>query len=430
MVNKKVIDILPPKEKKSSLSESLKEEVVLPLEVPPKKKKEKRRGKGFLFILLSFFLIALGLISYFTLSKAEITLWPELELISLESNLNIDQKIKEIDFDNQVIPGQSFAKEKTLIEVFSSSGEILKEEKAKGYITVYNDYSTASQVLIANTRFTSEDGILFRTPVAITVPGQKSEGKKLVPGEIKIEVVADQPGPEYNIDGPTKFAIPGFAGTDKYFKFYAESFEAIKGGLREERAVLTEDDLLRAEDSLVRQGEKDCRDLLISELTKEINLTKFNYFLNEIKSEVLEKFSLSMVDEEVGEFKFQTKTACQTLLFLQEDLINFAEKLILEEVPQDYLLVKESLKIDYSLETIDLESGQATLSLSVSAQTYSKVDEDNLKKALSGKALTEAKILLKDLPKISKVNVSFWPFWVRKVPEDFNKIKIKINLNL
>jgi len=424
MPNKKVIDILPPKELAISLKKGILKEVVQVKEIP--RKKIGKGKKGLIFSL--FFLILLGAVCYFTLPKAEIDLWPETEISSLEATLTINKEIKEADVSAKVIPAQIFQKEKTLIEAFPSSGKVLKEEKAKGILTVYNAYSTSPQVLVATTRFVSADGKVFRTPVMVTIPGGKYEGGELIPGEINIEVVADQAGPEYNI-GRSIFSIPGFAGTDKYTKFYGRSFDAMTGGLREEKAAVTKDDLSKAEDSLTKQAQKECQDLLKSELQTEAISSKFDYFLDEFKTEIIEKFSLATVGEETEEFKFQTKATCQTLIFQKEDLHNFAKESIIQQSPQGYKLYEKSLKIDYSPQTINLDSGIATLSLSFSAKIYSEIDENNLKSALSEKSLLEAKLFLENQPKVTKVNVKFWPFWVSKAPEDFNKIKIEIRID-
>ncbi len=421
---RKVTDILPPKELVFVPQEDREEKAAQIKRIS--RKKITGGKKGLIFSLV--FLILLGVFCYLTLSKAEIDLWPETEVLNLETELTIGKEVKELNVSAKVIPAQIFQKEKTLTEVFQSSGKVLKEEKAEGILRVYNAYSTLPQVLIATTRFVSADGKVFRTPVTVTVPGGKYEGGKLVPGEIDVKVVAAEAGPEYNI-GSSIFSIPGFAGTDRYTKFYGRSFEAMTGGLREEKPVVTKEDLTQAEDLLTKQVKKECEELLKNELQSEGISSKFDYFLGEVKTEIIEKFSLADSGEEIKEFKFQVKARCETLLFQKEDLWNFAKESIIHQIPQGYKLYEESLKTDYSLQTINLDSGEIILSLDISAKIYSEVDVYNFKNALSGKSLLETKLFLENQPKITKVNVRFWPFWVGKVPEDFDKIKVNINID-
>jgi len=99
------------------------------------------------------------------------------------------------------------------------------EYKATGIITIYNTYSSSPQTLVKTTRFVSEGGKLFRTTKTIVVPGADASSGKIVPGSTTVEVIASEPGNEYNI-GPSTFSIPGFKGTPKYLAFYGESFSA------------------------------------------------------------------------------------------------------------------------------------------------------------------------------------------------------------
>ena len=423
MAIKKVTDIFPPKKTEKEKEIKIEKESSSSLKIFSNQVPTSPLKKGLIFSL--FFLILLGVFCYFTLPKAEIEIWPETETLNLETKLTVDKETKEPNILAKIIPAEIFQKERTLAEIFQSSGKVLKEEKAEGIISVYNNYSTSPQVLIAATRFVSSDGKVFRTSVKVTIPGGSYEKGKFVPGEIDIKVIADQPGPEYNI-GPTTFSIPGFAGTDRYTKFYGKSFQPMAGGFQEEVSKVTKEDLTRAEDFLTKQAKKECEELLKNEMQSEEISSKFNYFLEEFRSEIVEKFSLAVPEEETKEFKFQVKARCETLLFQKEYLKSFAKESIIYQIPQGEKLYEESLKIDYFPESVDLDSGKIILSLSISAKIYSEVDVYNFKNALSGKSLLETKLFLENQPKITKVSVNLWPFWVRKVPEDLNKIKINL----
>ncbi|GAI28904.1 unnamed protein product, partial [marine sediment metagenome] len=238
---KKIFDILPPKE----FEKKKVEEFPLEKEYQPQFKKPEFKIKKSSFFI-PFVLILIGIFCYLTLSKAEIEIWPESEVLTFETKLTIDKTAENVDFSNKVILGKIFEAEKTITEEFSSSGTVLKEKKAEGVIRVYNAYSTSPQVLIARTRFVSDGGKLFRTPTKITIPGGHYENGKFVPGYLDVQVKADQPGLEYNID-PSTFSIPGFAGTARYTKFYGKSFQAMTGGFSEEVPQVTQEDLDQAQ---------------------------------------------------------------------------------------------------------------------------------------------------------------------------------------
>lgn len=419
---KKIFDILPPKEfEKKKVEEFPLEKEYRPRFKKPEFKISKKLSSSFFIPLV---LILIGIFCYFTLSKAEIEIWPESEVLTFETKLTIDKIAENVDLLNKVIPGKIFEAEKTITEEFSSSGVVLKEKKAEGIIRVYNDYSTSPQVLIARTRFVSADGKLFRTPTKITIPGGHYEKGKLVPGYLDVQVKADQPGPEYNID-PSTFSIPGFAGTARYTKFYGKSFQAMAGGFREEVPQVTQEDLDQAQKILEEKVLKDCKAALKEKISPEFIL------LDDIlDSKIIETFSLARPKEELEKFSFQVKASSTALVFKTEDAENFARDFILSQIPEDKQLYQESLKITYSLENVNLELAKAALSLQMEAKIYSDIDTENLKKGLSRKSLTEAKLFLEDQPQITQVLVKFWPFWVKKVPEDIEKIKIKLNIEI
>ncbi|TET84529.1 MAG: hypothetical protein E3J36_01055 [Candidatus Nealsonbacteria bacterium] len=419
---KKIFDILPPKEfEKKKVEEFPLEKEYRPRLKKPEFKISKKLSSSFFIPLV---LILIGIFCYFTLSKAEIEIWPESEVLTFETKLTIDKTAENVDLLNKVIPGKIFEAEKTITEEFSSSGAVLKEKKAEGIIRVYNDYSTSPQVLIARTRFVSADGKLFRTPTKITIPGGHYENGKFVPGYLDVQVKADQPGPEYNI-GPSTFSIPGFAGTARYTKFYGKSFQAMTGGFREEVPQVTQEDLDQAQKILEEKALKDCKTALKEKISPEFIL------LDDIlDSKIIETFSLARPKEELEKFSFQVKASSTALVFKTEDAENFARDFILSQIPEDKQLYQESLKITYSLENVNLELAKAALSLQMEAKIYSDIDTENLKKGLSRKSLTEAKLFLEDQPQITQVLVKFWPFWVKKVPEDIEKIKIKLNIEI
>ena len=429
-MNKKIFDILPPgyppkvgpptafgQEKPSQLPEKISSPHF-------KGKKYWEMAGGILAILILAFLFC-----YFTpphlWGGAEIEIWPETESLTFETKATIDREGKNVDVSNKVIPGKTIVVEKTVSEEFPSSGEILKEKKAEGIIRVYNAYSTSSQALVSNTRFISAEGKLFRSLEKVTIPGGKYEGGKLVPGELDVKVAADQSGPEYNITATT-FSIPGFAGTAKYTKFYGKSSENMTGGLREKVPQVTQEDLYLAQKTLEERALKESDTALKEKISSDPLLV----LLKEAQaSEILETFSLARPKEELEKFNFQVKAKSEALVFNTKDVENFIKDFILSQIPESKKLHQESLKTNELPETINLKTGKIILSLKAEAKIYSDINQTDLKKNLGRKSLAEAKIFLENQPHVTKTQVKFWPFWVKKVPEDADKIEIKLRID-
>ncbi|MDP2664121.1 MAG: hypothetical protein Q8P08_01665 [bacterium] len=427
-MQKRITDIIRPEEIERE------EEKPVVLEEKPRRKFRKPqvrislpRAKVSLVIVLVVFFGG-GLLAYFTLSRADIGLWPETELLTVNTKLTVDEEARTVNISAAVIPGKIFEREKTTASVFTASGEISNAEEAEGTIRVYNAYSTSAQVLVATTRFVSSEGKVFRTPSKITVPGGHYEGGKLVPGEVDIRVVADEPGPEYNI-GPSTFSIPGFAGTDRYTKFYARSFQSMEGGYVEKVPKVQKTDLEEAEETLVKRAKEEAETLLKNELASE-EISSEYYFLKDSQHvEILESFSLAKVGDELEDFNYQVKAKAKTLLFLKEDLEKFAREVIISKLPDGMELSSESLSVKYYAETVKLDSGKVVLSLDVSAKIYPEIDYIYLKESLKGKSFLVTKLFLEGQPQLTRVSVKFWPFWVKEVPQDSAKIRFNLNID-
>ncbi len=429
-MDRRITDILPPKEiKKEEVKEPVLEE-----EIKPKFRKIRTRPSVLFFkkslIFIIFTLILVGIFCFFTLSKANIEVWPKTDSLILRTKIKVDKNVEEPNFEEKIIPGEIFEKEKTVTENFPTSGKSLKEEKAQGIIRVYNAYSTRPQVFIATTRFVSTDGKTFRTPTKITIPGGHYEGGEFIPGKIDIEVVADEAGPEYNI-GPTTFSVPGLAGTDRYTKFYAKSFESMTGGLREEVSKVTEDDLKEAESVLTKKAQQEAEVALRNELQSEEISKEFDFLEEAIITKVVETFTLVKPGDEVEDFNFQVKAKSQTIIFKNNDLRDFAKKYILSQISEnaDQKIYEESLKINIKPEIINLEKGEITLSLEISSKIYPDINIPKLKNVLRGKTMLETKVYLENQPEIIRAKIRLWPFWVKKIPENPDKIGFKLNID-
>lgn len=164
---KKIYDIIPPKK-----------ESVIEKTLPLKKKRSRFFAKSLTFCLV--FLVLLGIFGFFFFAKTEIRIWPKGKTLNLEEEIEISTEIESPDFEKAIFPGRFFENETTSSREFSSTGKFLKEEKARGVITVYNEYSTSSRALIPS-RFVSADGKLFWSTKKITIPGARYEKGKLVP---------------------------------------------------------------------------------------------------------------------------------------------------------------------------------------------------------------------------------------------------------
>ena len=78
----------------------------------------------------------------------------------------------------------------------ASDTTVVREEFATGRVRIENTVSTDVEKLLPNTRLESESGLIYHLPDReLYIPAKTDNG----PGVIDVEVIADQPGEEYNI---------------------------------------------------------------------------------------------------------------------------------------------------------------------------------------------------------------------------------------
>lgn len=374
-------------------------------------------------VLVLFVILAFGTYSYFFSLGAKVTIWPKKESLDIETKITADKSVKDVNIFAKTIPATLFQTEKTISQTFDSTGKTTQSSKATGTIRVYNNYSTVSQALVSNTRFISSSGKLFRTTTKLVVPGQSYDSKgKLQPGYADVKVTADQAGEDYNIE-PSTFSIPGFAGTAKYTGFYGKSTEAMSGGSKGEASQITDKDINSAKELISTKLFQETKQELKGSISEEYVFVEIF-----VKDKTIEVKVPKAGD--IGKtFDVQIKGSSEILAFKKADLDNFVAENLLFQKPVDKELYKESIKTDYSVDKIDIDNGKMILNLQITSEIFTGLDIEKIKADILGIAPLQIKDLMSTEPSIDKVEVKLLPPWARTVPQDKDKITIKLNLD-
>lgn len=399
-------DIVPP--------ENQKEEI----EVEKKKDKKQKKIKFsfkfnwglFLFVLI----LGAGLFVTFRMSKSEIRIWPTTKSFTFNSNFTVDANRLNLNYEEEIIPGEILNEEKVVSEEFPSTGSV--ERKAEGVIRLYNAYTTMTETWLQGTRFVSEDGKFFKSKEKIVVPGAEIKDEEIVPSYVDVPVIAAEAGEEYNID-PSSFSIYVYRGTDRYTKFYGESFSEMEGG--GEFGKVTSGDLESAKDVLIEKAKTETKNSLKGRISSD-----YVFFDNAFQETVLEDFSSKEEGDVSNNFSFTVRAKSKTISFNREKAEEIIKSFIDSQISDNTLVYMDSLEIDYSLDEIDWEAESMDVDFEVRVETYPQIDLDFLKEELKGKSLSETEFLLENQSEITEVEVNFWPFWINQIPEDGERIEI------
>jgi hypothetical protein len=407
LLNNKVFDVAPPKQTPGGLIKEPREEK----KAPERENRPKIFAPSKIPVMIAGAAVLLMALGWFLIEpKAKIEIWPKIESISLRVETEI--------------PGEVLEMTKSVSGNFPSSTTKLKTAKASGIIRVYNAYSTNSQPLIPNTRFVSGDGKLFRITEGVTVPGARNEDGKLVPGTVDVAVTADQPGEEYNIDAST-FSLPGLVGTAAYTAIYAKSSEAMSGGMSQEMSQITQADIDKAEAELTNKAREESRTVL------EEMLPSGDYIiLDEAIDQKITGFTpMAKAGDEDSEFFAQAESQTKAMVFKKSVVEDFTKTYALSQVSEGKTLHESSIRVEYTIEDMNMEKGAITLTLQITANVYSAIDEQGLKEAVVDKRPEAITGILKGYPQIEKAKVNLWPFWVEESPSKPERIELNIKLD-
>jgi len=377
----------------------------------------------FFSIFITVALLVGAAVLYFILPKADIVIEPKSETLSQDLMVSADKSVVKIDAAQLKIPAQLIKLDEKQTKEITATGQSQLNNKAQGEITIYNEYSSASQGLVQNTRFVSDDGKVFRITKSVTVPGAKIDNGKIVPSSIDAPVMADQPGESYNI-GPGNFKIPGFEGGPKYNAFYGRSQKAMSGGAIGLAKVVSADDYNNAKTAIWRDLQAAINKDIKAQIPGGLKVVD-----NSIKEETSSIESTAQIGDKADKFSLTVKGTATALIFSEADVYQLATSKAVGDLGSDKTMAQTGSTIEYSGTTIDFSRGLINFKAKVNQQVVWKIDSEGLKRLTAGKNEEQIKQALSQRPEVAKARIVFWPFWVKSVPNNLDKVSIKISGN-
>ena len=321
-----------------------------------------------------------------------------------------------------VLPYQVVSASRTASTTVKASGSSQVSKSASGTITIYNDYGTSPQALVATTRFAAQNGNIYRIKTGVTVPGAtKAADGTLTPGTVSATVYADAPGATYNL-GQTQFTIPGFKGDPRYIKFYAQT-SGITGGFVGAQATVAPADLTAAQTALEQGLKGALQQAASTEIPKQYLLIAgtFAVTFGDITQTPIDANTVALSEtaaangDTVRTSDLAAAIAKQVVTGYNGEAVDFA---------------------DTSAITVGLQGsstpsqGSLTLSLSGSPTLVWQFDPNALKAALVGKSKSAFEQIVGSFaPAITcsqatPCSAAIRPFWSSTFPTDVNKITV------
>ena len=349
---------------------------------------------------------SIGIIYAFSGAKVEVT--PAASQITVSGSFTATPSSGDLPYEVITV-------DKVGSKEVNAEGSETANDPASGTITIYNAQAKPQQ-LIANTRFETSDGLIFRIHDSVTVPA----GTDAAPGSIQAAAFADAGGDKYNI-GPSTFTLPGLKGGAAFDKVYAKSTAGMTGGFSGTRPS-------------------------VSDKTKQAQAPAIEQSLgNELKADIAAK---------VGEDHILIPGAVFITYVPQPPVAGENGKVKVQEkgTATAYVFPKQALAKAIAYQTIGSYAGQTvtipdagtlaftpsggaapvpgapsmTFSLAGNTTVVWVVDPAKIAGSVAGKSKQAATTILAGFPEVEKAILSLKPFWAGTFPDDPAKITITL----
>lgn len=380
--------------------------------------KPNRRGWVFLASAI-LILLAVGLVST-VFARLTVTVKLKQEAVNLQEVITaFDASVSRPLLPQRVIPAEKLELNDQLAEEFPATGRKYIEEQARGKVKIYNAFSSSPQVLVANTRFLTDSGILFRLPQAITVPSAKIEEGKIVPSFIEAELVADEPGEGGNIRDGLTLKIPGFKGSPKYDGFYAASAAQFANGFKGEATVVTAEDLKAAQERVTQKIYDALQRELFSKIPPDFKL------LDQFREVQITGVAAPKAESRLDSFRVEARAVARALVFRETDVQELVRNLIIKAEEKKELVINP-FGVQYRVRSIDFQKGKAEVALTGEVKTKPVISLEEFAGLLSGKKEGSIITALQNRAELAAFHLSFFPPWLFSAPGDPAKIKLTI----
>lgn len=382
-------------------------------EQTPNNSFEEKSSRKYVILgfLVSATLIAfVAFIATFVLNGATITIKPVKKDLQINETLVVAPTEREaLLLPREVAGTETVTLPKNSLKTASA--------RAKGTLTIYNNYDAKSQKLIKGTRFATSDGKIFRIQDSVTVPGKSGSNA----GSVSATVVADSEGDSYNI-GPTRFTIPGFKGSPKYSGFYAESSKSMTGGSSGKTSGVSDLDM--------EEGKAKVNEKLKKTLTEQLSKSSPDGFTFSPDTVFISYGAMNLIDSDNTTATYEMLATATTVYLKQENIIKgIVEKTQNVDTSSASVSILSSDGFVISMvDPTDIADPQKPVRLIVTgtAPVVFKPNPEKVVDFVVGKNKSEFQEITKKIQFIETAKSTLRPFWSSTFPSDRDKINVVI----
>lgn len=310
----------------------------------------------------------------------------------------------------------------------ASDGPVIST-KSTGTVTLYNYFATEGQRLIAGTRLSNDNGMIYRLTSSVFIPGYKASGGSVIPGTIRTSVVAETAGAQYDLgknEGSGTLKIVAYKGAPRYDSIYAKVYSDIAGGFSGTKKTVNQSLLASTTENLQRALLKTLQGQALANVPAGSVTYDTAYTIS---------FSQPKIGGEAAKSATVTVTATlYSVLFKESELVaklagsQNVDRFGKSAFSSDGL---ESLKFSITNPgTFKPTAGNALIArLNGNMQLRGIVPTEELKRKLAGLSLADTRAVFGSYSSVIDINKSLgelFPSWASSVPKDEKRITVVV----
>lgn len=378
---------------------------------------DKFRLRLVLGAVFAALLIAGWVVATKILPSSSVAIQTNSEVITSALNLTLDTAATSVDAQNKIIPATAQAAPKTYTQSMPATGQKNNGTKASGSVVLKSsvcslpahkpdEIPVGSSVKANNHTYITQDKASFSSPQL------SSDGKCFVYTSNSVSIVALRGGAEYNTDSSTDFTGPnGTTGTG-----------SAEGGTDDIIKVVAQSDIDSAKAKIATQDTTQVKQDLQNGLKAKGLMPVVGTF---VAGEQQVKTSANPGDE--AESVTVTSTVTYTMLGLKKtDLQQLVTANVDSQIDKDKQKILDDGITMAQFTVRDATATSAVVGVKVKSVAGPDIDITALKKQIAGKKSGEITSSIGGLPGVTKVQVTYSPFWVTTAPTNIDKITVTV----
>lgn len=312
-------------------------------------------------------------------------------------------------------------------EEIIANGVIQVNRKSTGTVVMYNAFNSATQKLVAGTRLSTPNGLVYKLKDSVNIPAMKTVNGKNVPGSAEVIVEASETGEKYN-QGLNDFKIVAYKDTPRYDTIYGRSKTSLSSGFSGTVPNILPKDIASSTALIRKKIEADADAYFLKKATQKglpfvyISDTR-SIDYSEVKTAVSKDGKQATISIEA--------VATATLLDSTSIFTKIIESRSAKNGEQNSATTTDEDKEitytgDFSKLKIEIRKNDSILTVTGTTTISSTIDTQKVKKAVSGLSKEQAIGAIKRLVELETLEIDIRPWWSKKLPSA-DKIEIKFD---